>query len=919
MALHPADREGHVSDDSTFESDPIQRALQENEDWNRDLVEHSEDLLCIHDLQGRLLAINPSSARILGYARDELMRLPMRELLAPEFQPHFDDYLKEIVEAGEARGFMAVLTRTGERRIWEYRNTLRTEGVVSPIVRGMARDVTEQKKAEKALLLLKDELSAEVLALNQLHELNLRLSGMTDLQTMLEEILSETMRLQNADFGLVKIFNTETQRLDVTAYRGFDEDSIVQIRAGNDPAAAGLRAIRSRTRILIEDVESYPASASYRRLAEAAGFRAVQSTPLFARDGEPLGVLSTQFRQPHRPTERELRLTDLYSRQAEQMIERKRAEENLQGYRMVIEGLEEMIVVVDRNYRYLIANQAFLRNRGMTREGVVGHAVPEVVDKQVFDHVIKEKMDECFTGKVVRYELRYNVPNLGQRDISVSYFPIEGANGIDRLACILRDITERRKSDERLREYEKALEGLEEMIVVVRRDYRYLMANHAFLKYKGATREQVIGHSVAEVLEKKAFEDVVRPRLDECFRGNVVRYEMQLEHPGMGARDLHISYFPIEGPTGVESAACVLRDVTELKRGETNLRNAVEELRLAQEKLAEEKVYLEEEIDAELGFGEIVGNSAPLRAVMEQVSKVATSDATVLVMGETGTGKELVARAIHRLSTRHDSSFIKMNCAAIPSGLLESELFGHERGAFTGAVTKKIGRLELADHGTLFLDEIGEIPLAMQPKLLRVLQDQEFERLGGTHTLKVDFRLIAATNRDLWQVMNDRQFRSDLYYRLNVFPVRVPSLRERREDIPLLIDHFVRKCSVRLNKTITSVPKKTMEMLERWDWPGNIRELENFIERSVILTQGTVLQAPLKELERLESAREEDDDDSGDDTLEAMEREHIIRALQQSHGRLSGIKGAAKRLGMNRTTLQSKLKRLGIDHLRYRD
>jgi PAS domain S-box-containing protein len=604
MAYHP-ERVRHPPEKWPVELDPIQRALQENEDWNRDLVEHSQDLLCIHDLQGRLLSVNPAPARVLGYSVEELLQIPMREIIAPEYRYQFDEYLNQIRETGESRGLMVVMTRSGERRIWEYQNTLRTEGIASPIVRGMAHDVTERNRAAK----------------------------------------------------------------------------------------------------------------------------------------------------------------------------------RLQEYERVVEGLDEMIVVIDRNYRYLIANHAYLKYRRMEREQVVGHLVEEVVGKELFETLIKGKMDECFEGRVVRYELGYELRNLGERNIFASYFPIEGPTGVDRLAIVLQDITERKRAEE--------------------------------------------------------------------------------------------------------------------------------ELRLAREKLAEEKVYLEEEIDTELGFGEIIGQSKALRGVLEQVAKVAATDATVLILGETGTGKELIARAIHRMSRRQGNAFIKMNCAAIPSGLLESELFGHERGAFTGAVAKKVGRLELADRGTLFLDEIGEIPMALQPKLLRVLQDQEFERLGSTHTLKINFRLLAATNRDFSQGAQEGQFRSDLYYRLNVFPIRVPPLRERREDIPLLVEHFVRKCAIRMNKSITSVPTKTMEILKQWDWPGNIRELENFVERSVILTHGTVLQSPLKELEAVSER-------GTDDTLEAIEREHIVRALRQSHGRVSGINGAAERLGMNRTTLQSKLKRLGIDPEKYR-
>ena len=317
---------------------------------------------------------------------------------------------------------------------------------------------------------------------------------------------------------------------------------------------------------------------------------------------------------------------------------------------------------------------------------------------------------------------------------------------------------------------------------------------------------------------------------------------------------------------------------------------------------------MEQEINAELGFGDIIGQSKALQSVMEQVGKVAATNATVLLLGETGTGKELVARAVHWMSQRTGNSFIKLNCAAIPSGLLESELFGNEKGAFTGAVSKKIGRIELADKGTLFLDEIGEISLALQPKLLRVLQDQEFERLGGTQTLKVDFRLIAATNRDLADAVRENEFRSDLYYRLNVFPIRVPPLRERREDIQVLVEHFVQKFARRMNRSITSIPKKTMDALKAWEWPGNVRELENFVERSVILTQGSVLASPLTEL-KLNSPLQK----SADESLEAAERDHILRALRECHGQIGGPRGAAVRLGLKRTTLQSKLKHLGID------
>jgi formate hydrogenlyase transcriptional activator len=296
---------------------------------------------------------------------------------------------------------------------------------------------------------------------------------------------------------------------------------------------------------------------------------------------------------------------------------------------------------------------------------------------------------------------------------------------------------------------------------------------------------------------------------------------------------------------------------------------------------------------------------------LSQAITVASSDATVLILGETGTGKELIARAIHRMSSRNNRAFVKLNCAAIPTGLLESELFGHERGAFTGAIAQKVGRLELADKGSLFLDEVGDIPLELQPKLLRALQEQEFERLGSTRTIKVNIRLIAATNRDLGEMVAEKAFRPDLYYRLNVFPIRMPPLTDRRTDIPILVRHFVQKFARKMNKHIEIVPTATMTALVNWEWPGNIRELENLMERSVILSDGKTLNVPMAEIVRGRGITD------SEPTLESMQREYIIRALRESNGQIAGPQGAAARLGMARTTLQSRILKLGISREEY--
>ena len=334
---------------------------------------------------------------------------------------------------------------------------------------------------------------------------------------------------------------------------------------------------------------------------------------------------------------------------------------------------------------------------------------------------------------------------------------------------------------------------------------------------------------------------------------------------------------------------------------------AYREIAELRDKLAQEKVYLEEEIRTAGDFEGIVGQSSALRQVLQLVETVATSDSTVLLLGETGTGKELVARAIHDRSRRKGRTFVRLNCAAIPSGLLESEFFGHERGAFTGAVAQKIGRLELADQGTLFMDEVGDIPLELQPKLLRVLQDGEFERLGSTRTTRVDVRLVAATNRELDRMLEEKQFRSDLFYRLNVFPIRLPPLRERPEDIPLLVRYFSQKYARRMEKRIESVPAAAMRKLVRWHWPGNVRELQNLVERAVILTRGSTLAISVPELASTSTKF------APVRTRSFDEQDRIVRILKETKGRVGGPNGAAARLGLKRTTLITRMKKMGID------
>jgi PAS domain S-box-containing protein len=487
--------------------------------------------------------------------------------------------------------------------------------------------------------------------------------------------------------------------------------------------------------------------------------------------------------------------------------------------------------------------------------------------------------------------------------VDIMLSPVDTPDGRVVLA-VIRDITERKKAEESIHVSEERFHSLfdfsPDAIVVTDEQGKIAETNGQVEKFFGYSRIELVGQPV-EVLVPERFRHV-HPDFRKEYAAHAQTRPMGIGLELYGRRkdgtefpvDIMLSPVKTEGGKLVLS---VIRDLSEKKRAEEEL-----------ERKEREKRYLEEELNTEHRFEDVIGESVALKRVLKQVETVAEQDVTVLLLGETGTGKDLIARAIHQLSPRHARTLVKLNCAAIPTGLLESELFGHEKGAFTGAISQKIGRLELAHQGTLFLDEVGDLPLEVQPKLLRALQDKEFERLGGTRTIPVDIRLIAATNRNLEKMVADREFRSDLYYRLRVFPISIPSLRERQEDIALLARYFVAKHARRMDKQIHSIPPEVMTALTRWDWPGNVRELENFLERCVILSKGPGLRAPLSELQVPEETVAQQQDIS----LESAEREHILRVLRQAKGIIGGPDGAAARLGLKRTTLNSKLKKLGI-------
>lgn len=599
------------------ESKAVEEALRVSEDRYRDLVEHSNDLICTHDLAGRLLSVNPWAAKVLGYDPNELIGRNIREDLAPEFNDEFESYLETMRTSGFASGVMSIKTRGGESRIWKYSNSLRTEGVSEPVVRGMAHDVTERKRAEKALRESQEQLA-----------------------------------------------------------------------------------------------------------------------------------------------------------------------------------------------------------------GIIGSAM--------------------------------------------------------------------------------------DAIITVNQEQHIILINAAAEKMFGWPSNAVIGKPL-DVLLPARFRSLHSQHIEQFGNTNITKRSMGSLGGIFGAR-ANGEEFPIEASIsqlqahGQKFYTVILRDITARVRAEKDLRQALSEVQTLKNHLQEENIYLKEELKLEHNFQEIVGESDALKQVLLRIENVATTDATVLLLGETGTGKELAARAIHEMSSRRDRPLVKVNCATLPANLIESELFGHERGAFTGAHSRKVGRFEIADGSTLFLDEIGELPLELQAKLLRVLQEGEFERVGGAQTLKVNVRIIAATNRDLKSEVDRGQFREDLWYRVNVFPITMPSLRQRLEDIPLLTNHFVNSLNPKLGKKVNTVSPATMSALQKHSWPGNIRELANVIERALINSHGVTLDLA----DQLDGAARGNQPGFTENNLLAVERNHILRVLDETGWKIEGQSGAAHVLGLKSSTLRTKMQKLKI-------
>jgi PAS domain S-box-containing protein len=622
--------------------------------------------------------------------------------------------------------------------------------------------------------------------------------------------------------------------------------------------------------------------------------------------------------------------------------DRKQREETLRAselsWRQIIDNIPGFVNTAGATGAPEFFNRPEQEYFGKTNEELKDWGRIDVIHPEDLPSVIEAWATSIKTGQNLDIEARFRRADGVYRWFQMRAVPARDSEGkISDWYALHTDIEDRKRAEEMLRQSEAELrtitDTVRQPIVVLAPDGFTLYANQVALDNTGLTLDEVIKEGF---LERACHpDDLNRVLLDErrvgLLEGVPFDLEMRLLRKSGQYRWHLMQYNPLKDEGGqIVRWYVTATDIDDRKKAEKLLRN--ENVRLAQE-----NVYLEEQIRSEMGFEQIIGSSPALKHVLELVETVAPNDSTVLLLGETGTGKELIARAIHERSRRKAKTFVKLNCAAIPTGLLESELFGHEKGAFTGAIIQKAGRMELADQGTLFLDEVGDIPIDIQPKLLRALQEKEFERLGSTHTRKVNLRLVAATNRNLEKMVADREFRSDLFYRLNVFPIRIPPLRDRKDDIPLLAVYFVQKFAKQMQKRIDSIPVATMKALTAWEWPGNIRELENFIERAVILTRGESLAAPLAELRKVttdepvrESAPKADDiarivketiaslkSNTAPNERSKKQHDEIVRVLTECKGRVGGADGAAVRMGLSRTTLISRMKKLGIDPSNY--
>jgi PAS domain S-box-containing protein len=590
-------------------------------------------------------------------------------------------------------------------------------------------------------------------------------------------------------------------------------------------------------------------------------------------------------------------------------LQRVRAQRKLKQYQHIVESTTSIVGLVDHNYVYQYVNDAYCAAFQKNRQEIIGGTVADLLGQEMFDQELKPHYDRCFAGEEVVFQSWAEFPDFGNRFMDVRYSPFFGSDRkVSAVVVSAHDVTEVKQLEMKLQEsqerFQVFMNNIPASVYIKDESDRHIYGNQKAIDSVGKQPDEFVGMTTRDFWPPKLADKLIE--LDrKVINENIPRITEEWRNTEAGDKRWRKDIkFAIMLESGEKLLGGIAIDITDLKQKEEDLRDAYVEIEQLKQKLEQENVYLREEIELRHRHEEIIGNSQPVFEMLDRAEQVSQTDSTVLILGETGTGKELLANAIHRLSRRKDRTMIKVNCAALPATLIESELFGREKGAYTGALSRQIGRFEIADGSTLFLDEIGEMSLELQAKLLRVLQEGQFERLGSPKTVKVDVRIIASTNRDLARAVKEGKFREDLYYRLNVFSLTVPPLRDRTEDIPLLVWAFIKELEGSMGKTIDKISKKNLTVLQQYAWPGNIRELRNLVENAMIISKGKLLRIipPADPFVGRQKTL----------NLEDVERNHIIDVLRKTAWRIRGKNGAAEMLGMKPTTLDSRMKKLGI-------
>jgi formate hydrogenlyase transcriptional activator len=676
-------------------------------------------------------------------------------------------------------------------------------------------------------------------------------------------------------------------------------------------------AARRKTQVIASDLASDTRwdTCGWRTAALTHGLKACWSTPIMASNGLVLGTFAIYWREPRSPSEQDRKIIEQVTQLAAIAIERKRDEtalrESEERFRRIVDTVPGFVCTLSASGEVELLNRQVLEYFGKTAEELKSWVTSDAVHPDDLPRVVDAWRCSVETGQPYVLEFRQRRADGVYRWFQSRALPTQDVEGrITGWYMLLTDIDDRKRAEGELEkafdqkakseaELRTIIDVIPQLIIAIGPDGNFLSANQAVLEYTGLTKEEVRSENFREVFHPEDSERLRDERAAALSRGVSFQYERRVRHRDGQYRWLLVQYNPLRNERG---------EIIRWYATGTD----IDDRKQAEERTQQENIALREQIDQVFMFEEIVGSSSALKTVISNIVKVASTDSTVLITGETGTGKELVARAIHKSSQRAGQPFITVNCASIPSSLVASELFGHEKGAFTGALQRRQGRFELANSGTIFLDEIGELSAETQIALLRVLQERRFERVGGSRTIPTDVRVIAATNRDLTAAIGSGTFRADLFYRLNVFPIDVPSLRRRKEDIPMLVEYFVKRYAEKTGKQIRKIDKNTLKLCQSYHWPGNIRELQNIVERSVILCSGDTLWIDEAWLSNRDAPRAKSSGPLTENVL-SYEKGLIEAALAESNGKVAGPSGAAAKLGIPRSTLDLKIKQLKIE------